>query len=69
MRLLVERETAAKTRRVFCFQAQDRQANKGFLLGLTSEFLLGHAALHGHGRAVLMDATHAMTSFNVRLLQ
>lgn len=67
VRLLVEREMAAETSRVFCYQAQDRAAGKGFLLGLTSEFLLGAAAEHGHGRAVLVDATHGMNSLNVRL--
>ena len=67
MRLLAEWETAGKTGRVFCHQAQDRQAGKGFLLGLTSPFMLNQATLHGHGRAVLVDATHAMNSYNVRL--
>ena len=66
MRLLVERETAAATSRVFCFQAQDRAAGTCFLLGLTTEYLLSAAAKHGHGRALLVDATHGMTSLNVR---
>ena len=69
MRLLVERETAGNTSKIFCFQPQDRAAGKGFLLGLTSPFMLSQAALHGHGRAVLVDATHAMNRYNVRLLR
>ena len=69
VRLLVERETAGNTGRVFCHQPQDRPAGKGFLLGLTSPFMLRQATVYGHRRAVLVDATHAMNSYNVRLLQ
>ena len=66
MRLLAERETAAMTSRVFCYQAQDRAAGTCFFLGLTTPYLLNAAAKHGHGRALLVDATHGMTSLNVR---
>jgi hypothetical protein len=67
VRLFAEREAAGNTGRVFCHQAQDRPAGRGFLLGLTSPFMLSQATLHGHGGAVLVDATHAMNSYNVRL--
>lgn len=67
VRLLVEQETAANSSRVFCYQAQDRAAGRSFLLGLTSEFLLSAAAQHGHGRALLVDATHGMNTYHVRL--
>ena len=66
MRLLVEQEMAANSSRVFCYQAQDRAAGAGFMLGLTTEYLLSAAAKHGHGRALLVDATHGMTNLNVR---
>jgi hypothetical protein len=67
VQLCAEREAAGNTGRVFCHQAQDRPAGRGFLLGLTSPFMLSQATLHGHGRAVLVDATHAMNSYNVCL--